>query len=183
MKNNHSNQTPGGNTNPQPNESSIESINQFAFENYARDWATLRKFLPVLQSSDDGIIQIDLFYHTDLTYDVRQVEELVTTFYREKTNIDFYHTVKINRFVYKTQPEQKQFMECNNISELESLIRSSFTGIQRVGVVDIGARFVPYKFNYWQQLVNEGYLEPQYEQRARENKKKQDITSVALIMA
>ncbi len=160
-----------------PTTKEVDEINDFIFNYCAKRWAANHSFFPVLRLIEADKISIKLYYDERHSSDHRQLEELSVTCYRELIEGFDYSTCNIIRIPFSVEISKAEILKCNSMKELEKIFLDSLNDQSYVGCflgeggLTIGAGRVPRQFELWNSLIEQGYLEPEYEEKCRIRRK------------
>lgn len=160
----------------QPTTQQVKEINEFTFKQYAKKWAYVNSFFPVLRLIENDKIFIKIYYDVELRDDIRQLEEFSATFYRENIANLNYSECNVLRIRVENKINTEEILNCNSMEELELLYSKSFGDDEffgvlphaMVGSVNVHMKWVDREFKYWNKLLSEGYLTDEYEKKCKD---------------
>lgn len=156
-----------------PTSKEVDEINEFTFTHYAKKWAYLRSFFPVLRNIEEDKLSIKIYYHEYLIHGRREMEDFCATYYREVFPGLRYACCNILRIPIKSEKDilKKAIIASNSMKELEDIYMNALTdegykfSTEEEGGLNIYMLLHPRNFKYWNKLINEGYLAPEYEEK------------------
>ena len=66
-----------------PTSKEVDEINEFTFQHYAKKWAYLHSFFPVVRIIEKDKLSIKIYYHKNHIHGRREMEDFCATYYRE----------------------------------------------------------------------------------------------------
>ncbi len=153
----------------------IDDINEFIFNSYAKKWAYLRSFFPVARSIQNNELSIKIYYHKYDIYGRREMEDFCSTCYREVIPKLKYSTCNIIGIPVSIEKKliEEAILASNSMNELEAIYLNSLTDDSPVGCYGQGGGLTIYmlhvsrRFEYWNGLINNGYLSAEYEKKLK----------------
>lgn len=159
----------------QPVSAAISHINDRCLASFGRKSITRYGFLSVLQRIEADTIYTKLYYYPEKIRDSkREIEDFAATFfYGEMEDLD-YRYCNIIRIPIDTALQEDAINACQHMQELEQLIWNTLTEDSYVSVNPDGkeggltvTRFTKTDYQLWKKLLEEGYLEPAYEEQCK----------------
>ncbi|MBL0330073.1 MAG: hypothetical protein IPP64_11805 [Bacteroidetes bacterium] len=149
----------------------VKEINEIAFRNHAKIWAYSNAFLPVIRKLENNTLFLTLYYDSYRNRDIRQIEELCATYYREEFPGISYSECNVLKIWLDKEVSQEDIIKTNSMEELEKVFIKAIDQknynacIPYKGGLTIYALYLDYKFKYWNKLISQGFLEPDYEEK------------------
>jgi len=158
-----------------PTSKEVDEINEFTFQHYAKKWAYLHSFFPVVRIIEEEKLSIKIYYHKNHIHGRREMEDFCATYYREVFPELRYKWCNVLKIPIESEKDifKKAIINSNSMKELEGIYINSLTDDSYVscnekeGGLNIGMLGVPWKFKDWNKLINEGYLAPEYEEKCK----------------
>lgn len=150
----------------------VKIINEITFKNFAHKWAYTNSFFPVLRLIEHDKIYIKIYYKKTISNDIRQLEELLSTYYRENFQNLNYSQCNILRISFHKNVKKEEIIKCESMDDLERIHLKSLEPKDElydlphkiIGSCTLYMLYVERQFKYWNKLIKKGYLEDEYEQ-------------------
>jgi len=154
----------------------VKQINDFTLQHFARKSIIKYGFFTVLRIIERDQIYIKLYYYPDrIGGSKREIEDFSSEFYRSEINGLSYLSCNILRIPLRTKVTAAAVHACKSMSEMELIFLNTLTNESWVGVSSSSSReggltvYQTFSSHYhkWKKLLEEGYLEPEYEEKCK----------------
>jgi hypothetical protein len=161
-----------------PTTKEVDEINDYTFLHYAKKWASHRNFFPVVRVIKNRELFVKLYYSEKLTYENRQLQEYCADYYREMfPKLSFEECTYIG-IPFKPTNSKQSILNSNSIHELEAIYLNTLEDDSYINCAEPESNpdgggttyymtYLPRLFKHWDKLINEGYLEPEYEKKCQ----------------
>jgi len=152
----------------------VKQINDFTMDYFAKKSIIKYGFFSSLGKIEKEKIYIKLYYYPDIIRNSnREIQDFSSEFYRSEINGMSYTHCNIIRIPLNIKVNSVKINSCQSMSEMELIFLNTLTNDSWVGVssetphegtLTIGRAYSSL-YPRWKKLLEEGYLEPEYEEK------------------
>lgn len=166
---------------------SITKINDHCLRLFGKKSLTHYGFLIVLRKRTTGTFYIKLYYNTTIIREcTNEILDFAASFYQGEFPDMKYEFGNIIRIPFINEVDPYRVWSCQSMTELESYLLSNIDGNTSIGLNmetlegDKRCSTVPvYVYRDWKNLLEDGYLEPDYEEKLTRQLKQEYFGSTA----
>jgi len=154
----------------------VKQINDFTMDYFAKKSIIKYGFFTSLRKIEKEKIYIKLYYYPEIIRNSnREIQDFASEFYRSEINGMSYRDCNIIRIPLKIKLNSVEVNSCQSMSEMELIFLNTLTNDGWVGVSSETphegtltiSRAYSSLYPTWKKLLEEGYLEPDYEEKCK----------------